>query len=48
MTLYLIISKSFTLGEKRKFLEEQNRALMLVSEDGEFADAWIRRNAGAD
>ena len=48
MTLELIISKSFTLGAKRKFLEEQNKAITLVSEDGKFADAWIRMNAGAD
>ena len=47
-TLDLIISKSFTTGANRTFLNEQNRALMLVSEDGKFADSWLKCNAGAD
>ena len=38
----------FYFGGKEKVSLRINRALMLVSEDGKFADALIRRNAGAD
>ena len=32
-TLYLVISRSFTLGANRAFLNETNRAIMLAKED---------------
>ena len=47
-TLDLVISRSFTLGVYKAFLNERNRAIMLATEDGKFADAWLKRNAGAD
>ena len=48
LTLESIVSKSFTLGAKRKFWEEQNRTLLLAGDAGKFADSWVRRHAGAD
>ena len=46
-TLDLIILKSVTVGVNRTFLNEQNRAIMLVSEDGKFADLLPKGDPGA-
>ena len=47
-TLDLVLSRSLTIGANRAFLNEQNRAIMLVSDDGKFADTWLKNNAGVD
>ena len=47
-TLDLFISSSFSMVANRAFINEQNRAIMLVSEDGKFGNAWLKRNACAD